>query len=725
LNEEVYLQRISPAGTRLWEADRKVSRSIEAFNRSAPYLARNGSEIRIAWQERRDPMSSSEIYLQGLSLDGNVLWPADMRIGENTGKDKFAPVLAITHSGKTVVAWSDYRNDVSDLYLQLLDAQGAPLWDDDTQVMPPQRFVVFSGVAESRRINPANVAVSRATLTVTHEDRGGSAEFYLSNDGGNSWYRAEPGQAVVFAHPASDLRWRVEMYSDSLSMRSPVVDLIRISYESQMGAGDTYEPDDLCDSARPIAVNGAAQSHTFHQQADADWAWFDAVAGTIYIIETRNIGVRANTVIEPRPTCTAPPGGGGRSFGNGYTISFTASATGRYYLKVYNHDPAAFGQDTDYVLSVRALQPSAVAVIVAGHDGLNSAQENITFAADRAYRIFLNAGLGKANVRYLAPQASHDADGDGANDIAGLPTVANVRAAVQDWARERGVALGVPFYLYLVDHGLVDRFKADGDVAANQITAADLNLWLGNLEATTGTDNINVIVDACYSGSFIDETTPGPATISGHNRVIVASTTSDWQAYGPADGQGLYFSNAFFGALENQQSLWASFQAGSQAVEAQGMLQRPWLDDNGDRRFSSDDGTLATGRALRRVALGGQAPRIEWVSADGRTGLVRAKITDDSGWVGVKVEVFAPSYVPPQPDGNGTTRLINVPVVTLVDLDGDGVYEGRYTFVETGQYRLVAHAEDSEGNLALPMTAFAASDRDHRPVFLPLIPRGH
>jgi len=64
-------------------------------------------------------------------------------------------------------------------------------------------------------------------------------------------------------------------------------------------------------------------------------------------------------------------------------------------------------------------------------------------------------------------------------------------------------------------------------------------------------------------------------------------------------------------------------------------------------------------------------------------------------------------------------------VVTLVDLDGDGVYEGRYTFVETGQYRLVAHAEDSEGNLALPMTAFAASDRDHRPVFLPLIPRGH
>ena len=32
--------------------------------------------------------------------------------------------------------------------------------------------------------------------------------------------------------------------------------------------------------------------------------------------------------------------------------------------------------------------------------------------------------------------------------------------------RERGVGAGVPLYVYLVDHGLVDHFKADGDLLA-------------------------------------------------------------------------------------------------------------------------------------------------------------------------------------------------------------------------------------------------------------------
>ena len=56
-----------------------------------------------------------------------------------------------------------------------------------------------------------------------------------------------------------------------------------------------------------------------------------------------------------------------------------------------------------YTLSMRAVQPAAVAVIVAGHDGAHSAQENITYAADRAYRIFRNAGIPTTNIRYLAP----------------------------------------------------------------------------------------------------------------------------------------------------------------------------------------------------------------------------------------------------------------------------------------------------------------------------------
>ena len=203
--------------------------------------------------------------------------------------------------------------------------------------------------------------------------------------------------------------------------------------------------------------------------------------------------------------------------------------------------------------------------------------------------------------------------------------------------------------------------------------------------------------------------------------MVLASTTSDWLAFGPAGGQGLYFSNAFFSALENEQSLYASYLAGRQAVEAQDLLQRPWLDDNGDRRSDSADGSLASDRALRRAALGGQTPRIEWVRGDARSGQILARVSDDSASVNVRAEVFAPSYVPPQPDGSGTTRIVDVPVVVLRDLDGDGVYAGEHNFTESGNYRLVAHAQDAEGHLGLPVqgSAFGGAQR----VYLPLLLR--
>ena len=43
--------------------------------------------------------------------------------------------------------------------------------------------------------------------------------------------------------------------------------------------------DDTCAQAYAIGTNGATQLHTFHTAEDVDWAFFQAVAGTTYIIE--------------------------------------------------------------------------------------------------------------------------------------------------------------------------------------------------------------------------------------------------------------------------------------------------------------------------------------------------------------------------------------------------------------------------------------------------------
>ena len=248
---------------------------------------------------------------------------------------------------------------------------------------------------------------------------------------------------------------------------------------------------------------------------------------------------------------------------------------------------------------------------------------------------------------------------------------------------------------------------ASGNAANQQVSAANLNLWLSNLQATTGADNITLIIDACYSGSFIDVSPAGPDSISGHGRVIISSASSSSLAYGPADGRGLYFSNAFFGALESQQSLWASFITAREALAVQGQSQLPILDDNGDQKMDSLDGSLAAQRALVRVALGGQSPQLTWLSVDIESGTLRLRVSDDSAWVQPYVEIFSPSFQVPADDGLGTTRLVDVPIVALSDPDGDGIFEGHFSFSQLGSYRLVAQAEDAEGNLALPTPFFA------------------
>jgi hypothetical protein len=699
-DDNIYAHAFNLQGQPLWANDVRVNRDSADAEQGHPVVAIRPDDVAIiAWADHRTGMRNA--FLQGLDIHGNHVWIDELCVNAN---ERSWPVnLSITAqvSPTGMLVWNDDRDGVSSVYAQALPYGNAPAWSADVSMATAERTYVAHGEVQSVTVDETNQNIVHATLMVSATLNGGWLRYYLSNDGGTTWLSTLPGLPQEFRTMGSDLRWRIVFDTDPVWSRTPIVDSLQIYYSTSSGHGDIYEkPDDTCAQAQPIQVDGTAQTHTFHQAGDADWVWFDVISGTTYIVETYNLGTRANTVAEMYPTCDAPPAGTGRSFGNGYTFSFTADQTGRFYTKVYNHTPSVYGQDTDYTLSVRSVHPNAVAIVVAGHDSSNRDHDSITYAADRAYRVFLNAGLGKANVRYLAPQTNHDADGDGVNDVAGWSTPTNVRDAVQTWARERGVALGVPLYVYLVDHGVVDRFKADGDELIDQVTATNLNLWLSNLEATTGTDNVNVILDACYSGSFIDVTALGPATISGRNRVVIASTTSDWQAYGPPGGDGLYFSNAFFSGLENEQSLWASYLGARQAVESQGLLQQPWLDDNGDKRADSLDGTLASGRALRRVAMGGRAPLIEWLSASG--GVIRAKVVDDSAWVGVKVEVFAPSYEPPAPDGSGTTRIVDVPVVTLADPDSDGLYEGTYTFADRGVYRLVAHAEDAEGNLALP-----------------------
>jgi len=61
--------------------------------------------------------------------------------------------------------------------------------------------------------------------------------------------------------------------------------------------GDEYEPDNTAAQATLIAADGARQLHTFHQVDDGDWLKFQANRGSIYLIETFDLGATSDTIL--------------------------------------------------------------------------------------------------------------------------------------------------------------------------------------------------------------------------------------------------------------------------------------------------------------------------------------------------------------------------------------------------------------------------------------------
>lgn len=98
----------------------------------------------------------------------------------------------------------------------------------------------FSGgkvVWESSRLNSWDGNVTQGAIT-RHEDSSGGIGYFLSNDGGGTWFPAPPdGAPVVFPHTGGDFRFRVELSAPasggaapSAGFSSPWVDTLGATY---------------------------------------------------------------------------------------------------------------------------------------------------------------------------------------------------------------------------------------------------------------------------------------------------------------------------------------------------------------------------------------------------------------------------------------------------------------------------------------------------------------
>ncbi len=482
--------------------------------------------------------------------------------------------------------------------------------------------------------------------------------------------------------------------------------------------GDAYEHDETCAQAHLISTDGIAQNRTFHKPGDADWVVFTATAGVLYQVEVvPPADSPADVNLELYDSCAgAPVASWFRSFTPGVRLDYTAPTSGPIYLRLSNHDALIAGDHVRYALSVRPLvtnTTSRALIIVAGRwKGGDALQRNIHNVTGQVYQLFQQNGYNDKNILYLAT----DSRLPGYDQAV---TRDSLRNGITNWALTHVSSDGV-LNLYMMDHGQPDTFYLDG-VIGQQLAPDELNEWLSQFEAVRPGVRINVFIEACESGSFIE----GVRSISKLGRVIVTSTTATTDAKASRDGA--YFSDHFLTGLREGYNVFTSFMDARAVARSVFALQEAWLDANGNRIPNElEDAAVAAQRGFvyaDTLAPEEWPPHIFSVTApaaiNNYRGTFRADVRDDVFVRTVWGVVYPPDYTPPATGEQLQPETL--PTFLFARTGDEDIFEGLYPgFTQPGIYRIIIHAEDNRGLVARPVEVFVNTGSR---VYLPLVIR--
>lgn len=267
----------------------------------------------------------------------------------------------------------------------------------------------------------------------------------------------------------------------------------------------------------------------------------------------------------------------------------------------FNVEAVASAPDIGYAIIVSgAADPEGGLLAFGDKDGINN-------NSNTAYRVLQRRGFDDARILYLNTDIPQDVDNDGQDEVDMACSLDNLQFALTEWAPVR-VGSDSPLILYMVGHGTQGNFYLT-DIEGISPTPL-LDNWLSDLPDGT---LMLIVIDACYSGSFITSDFNGE--ISEPNRVIVTSadaySKSDWARF-----FGSFFSQQFWQRLGEGNSVKDAFVEGTDAANQHGLIfgkfWDPRLDDNGDALghspwFLGDDGNVA---AAMTIGTSGDAPSV-------------------------------------------------------------------------------------------------------------------
>jgi formylglycine-generating enzyme required for sulfatase activity len=253
-------------------------------------------------------------------------------------------------------------------------------------------------------------------------------------------------------------------------------------------------------------------------------------------------------------------------------------------LELYSYSHRVTVAQSQATLTIQDNQPLwGTAILVAGrthpNDSLFPYSNEYT---QRLYRLLQERGFQDEDIYYLNPLPP-DIDGDGSpeperQDYPLLNPVQELAKAFE--ATGKNLPAGQPFLFYWHGHARPDYLKIHPDY---ELSAKQLNQLLENIPADS---EQLIILDGCYSGSFLDEL-QGVA-----NRIVLTSADDINKA---CDSRYGGFSDFLIQELRRGESVGNAFFNARGLITSQLRFgnQYPWLDDDGDGQYTSSDGNRA------------------------------------------------------------------------------------------------------------------------------------
>ncbi len=367
------------------------------------------------------------------------------------------------------------------------------------------------------------------------------------------------------------------------------------------------------------------------------------------------------------------------------------------------------------------LPPIGSAIIVAGYGDL---QEAVNASAEYAYSVLRRSlCLPRDRIYFLHPDLATDCDFDGQPDVDALPTLENLRYAIENWAQdkfctgEQDALWHTPLTVYIVSGSGGSNFFYINE--ADPVWAGDLACWLSTLKAGICRRQMQaglyadlalpatVILECRMSGSFL-------CSLAKLHRDVTIVTSSQGTIFGRCEshiaeaGGLLSFGRQFWNSILLRASVGSAWRQAREFIGSCHGDQAPQIsaDGNGVPDEPSDE-IVASQQHLHCGEAGDFTVRAEVCCAT-HTGTLRVLSRCVAGEsVYLRAQVHRPHlaaectvYIVAFPPPGVTESNIVLQLTYSPELGG---YVGALPdgFSMPGVWQLLCVAEDPDGHLAV------------------------